>query len=495
MSFPQDKEARAFLVERLRDARRREGVLPTALVHHIAELLGKDERTVRRWCEKPKPRKRKRYQLTDRDRELYYQLHGNVLAVWRERTKEDTLAPSRATLQRAFAEQMSRAERAYAVQGEDGWRAHKLHLRSEPERRNAVWEADHKQLSIEVIPPNGTKPVKPWVTIFLDGHTRAVMGYAMNLTQTAADVIAAFRAGICEDAERGPFCGIPETLRWDNGREFLAESVTEVAVAVGCLPQPAPPFSPHLKGKIERFNRTLEQSLLSGLPGYVHGARKADGSLYGGDERISFEHFVELFEAFIRSYNLERAHKGLDGRTPEQAWRSDSSPIRTIPAEKLRWMLLPSAMRKVAKDGIHFARQMFVCAELTSLVGEEVEIRYMPHDTRSVDVYRNGEFVATAYPQAQLSASDRARLIAQRDRDRQKAAAQRRRATRKTKVRLAPTTNPAEAQVVTTIDAQELRREGMLRTDRDLSREASLEMLEITGLNQPLEQAREEDAS
>jgi putative transposase len=46
-------------------------------------------------------------------------------------------------------------------------------------------------------------------------------------------------------------------------------------------PDRLPGFTPHRKGKIERLHKTIEQTLLSGLPGYTKGPRDAAGRLHG----------------------------------------------------------------------------------------------------------------------------------------------------------------------------------------------------------------------
>ena len=316
MSAAVDAEARRFLLERLREYRRRGERVPNALVTQVAGWVGKSERTVWRWINEASggdAREPRGYRLVERDVELFYALRGNVAAVWRE-AHRDVGGVSRQTLQRAFKEQMSNQERAYAVSGSDGQRRYTLSLRWEPEYRNALWEADHKEIPVEVLPPRGSKLIRPWVTVFLDARTRAVMGYAVNEIQTAADVHAALRQAIEVVPERGPFGGKPDAICWDNGKEFLADSVTDVVARLGIMPLPADPYQPQQKGKIERFNRTLDESFLAHLPGYQKGARRADKSLYGTSERLSMESFVELLEEFVREYNCEREHSSLDGQ-------------------------------------------------------------------------------------------------------------------------------------------------------------------------------------
>ena len=49
------------------------------------------------------------------------------------------------------------------------------------------------------------------------------------------------------------------------------------------------------------------------------------------------------------------------------------------------------------------------------MVGEEVEIYFMPHDGRLVEVFRDGKHLCTALPQDQLSEDQLNDLLDRRD--------------------------------------------------------------------------------
>ena len=72
------------------------------------------------------------------------------------------------TLQRAFVRELRPAQRAAARTGEAGIRAHGLYVRWEAGHRNQVWQGDHKQLDVLVVPPRAKRPVRPWSTMFID---------------------------------------------------------------------------------------------------------------------------------------------------------------------------------------------------------------------------------------------------------------------------------------------------------------------------------------
>ena len=111
------------------------------------------------------------------------------------------------------------------MQGEEALRERAVYLRHEAPFRAAAYEADHKELSIEVLAPRAVRPQRPWATIFIDQYSRLIVGWALSLRPTAAEVLAALRMAVAADSERG-FGGVPTVLRWDGGLEFAAHAMT-----------------------------------------------------------------------------------------------------------------------------------------------------------------------------------------------------------------------------------------------------------------------------
>lgn len=326
-----DTATRAVVVARLRE-KRDSGASINADVRRTAAALLVADSTVWRWLatdDDPAPRQsRARYELTDADRDDYLDWRGNVAALRRVRIAAGGRdVPPLRTLQRAFARQLSPAERAAAVDGVEGRRRHEVYLRWEPVARNARWEADHKELPVLVTPPRGTRPCKPWVTLFVDCYSRLIMGWALSLRPDSATVLAALRRGLVIDPERGPFGGVPRVLVPDNGLEFATTALERVCGVLGTTLDPTEAYAPHQKGKVERANRTVDQEFLSGLPFYTEGPRAADGRLYGPDAPpMALGLFVDRFAEWVIDYNTVRAHSALGGLTPLQRWIADPTP-------------------------------------------------------------------------------------------------------------------------------------------------------------------------
>jgi putative transposase len=524
-----DPERRRAAVERLSQLREA-GELTAAHVRLAATGLGVRERTVWRWLslaasQPGAPAGRVPYQLSEADREAYARYRGNVAAVHRARSavlasQGETAvlaagvpvpaslcegwrgAPPAAirTLQKAFRRELTAAEAAAWAEGEEGRRAAGVYLTRPAGHRNEVWEMDHKQLPILVMPPRGAACC-PWLTTVIDDATRALAGWAIALTPHAGTVLTAVRMALVHDPARGPFGAIPARVRIDRGLEFAAEAVRDAFAALCIDPRRLPGFCPHRKGKVERIHRTIDQTLLCGLPGFTGGPRDAAGRLYGPfDDRFAarlraageavtplpIEAFAGLFGQWADWYNTQRPHDGLDGRTPLQAWEDDPGPLHRISGDRLRHLLLASGERVIGKDGIRFNGLAYVAPELHGRGGQRVQIRYMPHDDRSIEVYLGAEHLCTAYPATRLSAEQTAAFLENAARERKRLTAERRKASARARAELAPLTGGAtraeESRVLPPAAGDEL---AARRGDALLRRKARSNLLGLTDPTQP----------
>ena len=407
-----DPERRRAAVERLGQLREA-GELMAAHVRLAASGLGVRERTVWRWLslaagQPGTPAGRGAYQLSEADREAYVRYRGNMAAVHRARgaalaspDAPEVLAagvPVPAslregwrgaqpvairTLQKAFRRELTAAEAAAWAEGEEGQRAAGVYLTRPAGHRNQTWEMDHTQLPILVMPPRGAACC-PWLTSVIDDATRVLAGWAIALTPHTGTVLTAVRMALVHDPARGPFGAIPAQVRIDRGLEFAAEAVRDAFAALSIDQRRLPAFQPHRKGKVERVHRTIDQTLLCGLPGFTGGPRDAAGRLYGPlDDRFAarlraagnpvtpmpIEAFARLFGQWADWYNNERPHDGLDGRTPLQAWQDDPGPLHRISPDRLRHLLLASGERIIGKDGIRFSSLAYIAPELQAAAG------------------------------------------------------------------------------------------------------------------------------
>lgn len=426
-------------------ARRQRGELRSREVAEAAIKIGVAERTLWRWVASGRPPGRRpassrRLVLSPELRDAYLRLGGNVAAVWREWSERGLEPPPLRTMQAAFARELSVAERASAGGGEKARREHGLYLRYEASHRNAVWQADHTQLPLLVVPPGGRREHRPWVTLFIDDFSRAIMGWAISLRPSSGEVLAALRSAVIVDGPRGPFGGVPGRLRWDHGLEFVAGAVEQAALALGITLDPATPYTPHEKGKVERLNRTIAENWCATLPGYTRGPRDQRGRLEAPGTPLALTEAVGRFDEWVQTYNTRHRHRGLGGRTPAQRWEGDPTPLRLVDPEDARRLLTQRRWAKVQRDGVHRGGTAYLAAELTELVGEDVELAFAPHDQRWTEVYWRGAWLCTARPHDTLTPAERQQVVVQRRAYATELRRRQRRARRHAQARLAPAT-------------------------------------------------------
>ena len=445
----------------------------------VAEQLRVSVRTVWGWLKVARTegrnvrKQRPRLEVIDADViDLAYH-RGNVAAFHRARRKEGP-TPGVDAWRRAFQRGLSPGQRAGLVHGERVRRDFDTYLTRTPRFRNEQWEADHTQLAIAVVLPDG-RVVKPWATLFLDCFSRALAGYAITVTPSRESILTALRSAIMVEAPYGPIGGVPLAIRFDRGRDFLAEAIRVAAGALVIDIRPVPAYTPHLKGAIERANGSIETLLLGELPGFLHGARDRAGKLVGeNDPILSLEAFVVLFAEFVCWYNAERPHGGLSGRTPLAVWNADPTPLHTIPAERLRHLMLVGARRTVTKRSVSLEGRRYNCAELCGLVGECVEVRHMPHHHDAVEVFAlDGRHLGTAHLVDKIGQGEMKRLLDRRAEEARWLSRVTKAAERKRRAVYASMTQPGPVLAVSALSEEAAVVEGAAYTDHVQRRLAS----------------------
>ncbi|WP_235367244.1 DDE-type integrase/transposase/recombinase [Rhodococcus sp. Chr-9] len=135
-----------------------------------------------------------------------------------------------------------------------------------------MWQIDHTLLDVLVLDPAGTA-VRPWLTVVLDDHSRAVPGYSITLgAPSTLGTSLALRQAIWTKADPSwPMCGIPEILYADHGSDFISDHLRQVAADLKITLIHSTVARPQGRGKIERFFGTLTSELLPG-----HSPRSVD---------------------------------------------------------------------------------------------------------------------------------------------------------------------------------------------------------------------------
>jgi putative transposase len=278
----------------------------------------------------------------------------------------------------------------------DGAKAYKqafglLH-RFEAERPNEIWQADHTPLDIFVL-DSRKQPFKPWLTVIVDDYSRAVAGYFLGFQPPSSMRVAlALRQAIWHKEDgRWSICGIPEKLYSDRGSDFVSNHIDQVAIDLKFEPIQTEPEEPGGKGKCERFFLTVNEMLLSTLPGYAPEGHANVQAV------LTLEQLEQRFKAWLLSEYLVREHSETN-MAPKERWEIfPFVPRMPDSIEQLDLLLLTVAKsRRVQRDGIRFSGFRYFDVSLSGYVGEDVTIRFDPRDLSQILVYSNNSLICRA---------------------------------------------------------------------------------------------------
>jgi putative transposase len=140
-------------------------------------------------------------------------------------------------------------------------------------------EIDHTKLDLFVIDDESHIPLgRPWLTICIDSHTRCILGIYIGFEPPSYLTVGkclkhAFLPKTNLQMQfpeiRHPWeaHGVMEQLFVDNGLEFHSISLEKACFAFGVEIIYTPRKTPWYKGKIERFNRTINDGVSHGIAG------------------------------------------------------------------------------------------------------------------------------------------------------------------------------------------------------------------------------------
>jgi len=162
-----------------------------------------------------------------------------------------------------------------------------------------------------------------YVCVFMDDHSRFVVGHAVAHHQKSALVMEAFERGIAA-------YGNPTEVLTDNGRQYTVwrgkTEFEELLARLGVHHIRSRPQHPQTLGKVERFWKTLWDEFLG---------------------RTVFAHVVDAqrrLDHFISHYNFQRPHQALDGLVPADRFFKAAAHVRAeieraVQANELRLAL------------------------------------------------------------------------------------------------------------------------------------------------------------
>ena len=179
--------------------------------------------------------------------------------------------------------------------------------------RNTLWQADLKYGPYLPDPNNPGHKIRTYLVAIIDDATRLVVQAEFYANQKLPVLEDTFRKAIIR-------CGSPDNLYVDNGKIFISQWLRLACAKLRIRHLNTKAYSPETKGKIERFNRTVDEFI-------------QEASL---EKPQTLEQLNELFRAWLSEGYNHRVHSALAGKSPAQAFTQDTKPLRFPSPEALR---------------------------------------------------------------------------------------------------------------------------------------------------------------
>ncbi len=323
--------------------------------------------------------------------------------------------------------------------------------RKEPDYVNAVWEGDHHK--IDAFIKYKGRPVRPWLTIWMDVCSRAIVGYTVSVQANGQTIALATRYGILPKERTGwdgpdsmamvaalkglgwepeelregagesiPFVGLPETLYIDNGEDYKSKlkqgkkhegweysrEMRNVCELLNIKSLFCTKYSPWAKGHCERWFGTFTSQFTRYIPGYC--GNNENNRPPDLDERalaetgmlLNLEEMCKLIEMYLWEYH--NAEHSTLGMTPLEKYISTPKIRDEMPNSRAFDICLMDVERaKVTSSGIQRfgtagGARWYKSDILDPLAGQWVVIRYDPNRIGEILVFsvKTGDYICTA---------------------------------------------------------------------------------------------------
>jgi len=176
--------------------------------------------------------------------------------------------------------------------------------RVEAHRPNEIWQADMTKVWI------GPSLGWAYLVSVIDCCTREIVGWHLSQRCRTEDALAAVEQAVLERLPAGSRSA-NLTLTTDNGTQFTSSRFLETLARLGITHRRTAYHHPEGNSYIERFYRSLKEE-----------------EVWAAEYR-SLEEAREAIGRWITEYNHDRPHRGVQNRTPHEAFLSFAVDLKT----------------------------------------------------------------------------------------------------------------------------------------------------------------------
>ncbi len=259
-------------------------------------------------------------------------------------------------------------------------------------------EIDHTLMDLMVVDDDTGLPLgRPLLTVCIDDHSRCVLGISIGFEPPSYLTVArclkhAFLPKINLKTDYPTIVndwdahGVMRELSMDNGQEFHSESLEAACLSLGIEIHYSPRKTPWFKGKIERFQGTLNNAVAHVAPGTTFA------NIFEKDDYDPVKHAVvrlstlrHVVHKWIVDVYHDKPHRSLKV-PPAALWRSSIRPEDILlpeDPERLDALLGRRATRVLTHKGIEFEGLFYNSPDLKSLrdqLGEKLDVEICVND-------------------------------------------------------------------------------------------------------------------
>ncbi|PSM52765.1 bacteriophage DNA transposition protein A [Campylobacter blaseri] len=272
-------------------------------------------------------------------------------------------------------------------------------------RRNECWQIDSSPLDLIVRNGEGGQHLRPNILSIIDIYSGRCVATLAESSNALALTRLLYRA-ISE-------LGLPEAIKGDNGRDYVSEEFQRLLEGIGVSYISSRAYQGRDKGFVERHFRTIQQSKMANLPGYIgrnvamrenieHQTPKKER--HAKDEfghtikthqelLLTYEEMKKIFEVAVYEWDMTAIKRGKIA--PITKWNGDNTPLKHISYENFILYAGSKGLRKVTKKGIVIDGIRYSSNELP--YGEEVRVSVNIDNVSEAFVFSmDGDFICKA---------------------------------------------------------------------------------------------------
>lgn len=279
--------------------------------------------------------------------------------------------------------------------------------------------------------PNGkVTAIKPHLAAWVDIKSRMILGDVMCKDANSDILKQSLLKLLYHDAG-----SVPQYIYIDNGKDYTSKGMTGYArndrqrmefddttkgfyQSIGIEDyHRALPYYAWTKGQIERFFGTVCSQFTKWFTSYtgtLTGSKtfaKVDKDVKGMLERgelLTLEEFYEKWTEWLHTVYMVKQQSGLKKQgeeftTPKSCFENADKYEKAVPPKNYATILMMKSERRYVRNvGIQLEGLSYRSDDLCALIGQYVDIKYDPHDMKTIYVFQNGKQICEAYAQELL---------------------------------------------------------------------------------------------